>query len=279
MNQTKNLNSIKNTDHSLITVYHRSCTHTIEELREQQQPRLQQGHHQVLEMLRKLLTSVLAVDAIAGKLPSNARIWDKSHPSGEDLRNLVGVVLPEAATPPPDPNAPPDVGTVAVPTVAGVVTTPPVQVPSEPPFPEKPIFETPIYYSPSSPDFKQANFEMQCRDTLLSGDTTWDGLISQTDYAAFLTKYCIAESTCNPDEPLQFQTLSTSLQAAFTDPLCSSDGALCAVAPGQDFGYVYNKDTKYVVKGQIRDMCDSLFPLLGSFVAPTSGTSTAFVAN
>lgn len=225
----------------------------------------------VLAMLRTLLTSVLVVDAIAGKLSSNVRGWEKSHSSGEDLRNLIEDVLEEAETPPPD------VGAVAVPTIAGVPTMPPMEVPSEPPFPEKPIYETPIYYSPSSPDFKRANFEMQCRDTLLSGDSTWDELISQTDYAAFLTEYCISESTCNPDEPLEFQMLSASLQAAFTDPLCAEDDDLCAVAPGQDFGYVYNKDTMYVVKGQIRDMCDSLFPLLGSYVAPTSGTSPASV--
>jgi hypothetical protein len=148
---------------------------------------------------------------------------------------------------------------------AGIPTTAPI------------VHDAPIYYSPSAPEFKQANFEMECRDTLLSGDATWDELISQKDYAAFLTEYCISESTCSPDESLQFQTLPTSLQHAFTDPICSEDDS-CDVTGEQEFGYVYNKDTKEVVKIQIKDMCNSLFPLLGSFIAPTSGTSLLYIA-
>ena len=148
---------------------------------------------------------------------------------------------------------------------AGIPTTAPI------------VHDAPIYYSPSAPEFKRANFEMQCRDTLLSGDATWDELISQNDYAAFLTEYCISESTCSPDESLQFQTLPTSLQHAFTDPICSEDDT-CDVTGEQDFGYVYNKDTEEVVEIQIKDICDSLFPLLGSLVAPTSGTSLSYIA-
>ena len=208
---------------------------------------------------------MLLVDAIAGKISSNVRVWEKLLPSREDLRNLVEDVSTEPETPPQDPNA-------------GVPTTSPMEAPSEPPFPEQPIYETPIYYSPSSPEFKRADFEMLCRDTLLSDGSTWDELISQTDYAAFLNTYCISESTCNPDKPLVFQMLSTSLQAAFTDPLCSADEDMCHVDSEEDFGYVYNKDTKFVVKGQIRNMCDSLFPLVGSYIAPTSGTSPASIA-
>lgn len=157
-------------------------------------------------------------------------------------------------------------------------TTPPVIQPVY----ERPVFEKPIVFSPinNHPSWKDKKdddswlgeeaFIGECEDELLSPSDTGDGLISQHDFAEFLTDYCIWQGVCKPKDTLQFDALPTPIQRAFVAPLCAS-GTDCLDEIEPEFGYTYNHDTQDEVEEQIKGICSSLYPLLGDYAAPTPG--------
>jgi hypothetical protein len=205
---------------------------------------------------------VLITNTIAGKLPSGVRGDKELAARGESFRRLQPVDLTASGLT--------DVLSYQSPSYAQnpafVPTSVPKFAPSAPPLLESPAYISPSYTSMS----KREKFEKLCHDTLLSANVSSDQLISQHDFAAFLTSYCILESICGESDQLQFEMLPTPLQLAFIDPLCEKQ-PVCLVEEQPEFGFVVNPASTDVVNVQITTMCNLLFPLLGDYVGPTPG--------
>jgi hypothetical protein len=141
----------------------------------------------------------------------------------------------------------------------------------------------PILYdesSSSSTEKDSKRFEKECSKCLLSAAVTDDALISQHEFANFLTKYCHWDGVCQMDEILHFDMLPSPIQSAFVSPLChdsnsnsmsANEGIWCIDETKNDFGYIYNDETKKEAEKQIYDLCASLYPLVGEFVKGTMG--------
>ena len=236
-------------------------------------------------MLTKLTIVLLVAHAFAGNLPAGVRDWKEFASMGEEERLLEDQKSPQAPT-------------YQSPSYGYNPTWPPMSAPVqkydkpvyespvyyEPaPKTEKPIYESPVYYEPTpktekpayeSPVYyeptKREDFEKECHDNLLSKDVTWDELISQHEFAAFLTSYCISEFVCDKGDELEFVMLPTLVVLAFAVPVCANE-PLCLIEAEEEFGFVYNKASKDLAETQITEMCNSLFPLLVDFVAHTPG--------
>lgn len=205
---------------------------------------------------------VLITNAIAGKQQSGVRGDKEFAARGESFRRLQPVDLTAGVLS--------NVVSYETPIYALSPAFVPTSVPKFAPS-ERPLLESPAYISPSYTSMnKREKFEKLCRDTLLSANVSSDQLISQNDYAAFLTSYCIMESVCGKTEQLQFEMLPTPLQLAFIDPLCEKQ-PLCLVEEQPEFGFVVNPASTDIVNIQITAMCNLLFPLLGAYVGPTPG--------
>lgn len=138
-----------------------------------------------------------------------------------------------------------------------------------------PVADTnPTYFASHPKSGKERDkFEKECYSYLLAKHVVNDELISQHDFAAFLTEYCQWERVCAKNEKLEFGMLPSPIQLAFVDPLCGSRSAtvMCLVESDQDFGYVYNSSTIDATETQIAAICESLYPLVGEYVESTPG--------
>ena len=156
-------------------------------------------------------------------------------------------------------------------------TSPPKFAPVETPTDvSPPVADTnPTYFASHPTSGKERNkFEKECYSYLLAKHVVKDDLISQHDFAAFLTDYCQWESVCAKNEKLEFGMLPSPIQLIFMDPLCGSSRsatAMCLVESDQDFGYVYNASTIDATETQIAEICESLYPLVGEYVKSTPG--------
>jgi hypothetical protein len=221
---------------------------------------------------RIILLSIIAVSSTAALFP-DGRIGSRHRITSSVDRDERQLQLyptspsyphysPHATTMQPSPEAPQS--SPAVPTLARKTnpTFAPVTV-------EAPIAVSPVYYYAAK---ERADFEEYCVAYLISRYFTRDGLISQLDFAFFLTEYCAKESKmCEKDEDLKFSMLPTPIQLVFLGPLCAGK-SLCLVEIAPEFGYVYNDETKEVVKIQMMELCSSLYPLIvGEYAAPAIG--------
>ena len=215
-----------------------------------------------MTMLRCFGIIVLLSNAIAGKLLLGVRGGKEFTARGESFRLLQPVDFAAGELPGALPYGSPSYAQSP-----NFVPTPvPKFAPSAPPLSESPAYTSPSYTSMN----KREKFEKLCHDTLLSANVSSDQLISQNDYAAFLTSYCISESVCGESEQLQFEMLPTPLQLAFIDPLCENQ-PVCIVEEQPEFGFVVNPASADLVNSQITALCNLLFPLLEDYVGTTPG--------
>ena len=130
----------------------------------------------------------------------------------------------------------------------------------------------------------QAEFVEQCTSALLSDDTLDDGIISQDEFADFLTGYCISLNVCDPDTELDFDNLSVELQLVFVWSICDQPEDLererCLDSlkdMGGRFGYDMSAETFSIVEMEVKQLCFQAYPysllmgLLPPTVTPTTG--------
>lgn len=130
----------------------------------------------------------------------------------------------------------------------------------------------------------QAEFVEQCTFALLSDDAVDDGLISQDEFANFLTGYCILLNFCDPATEFDFESLSVQLQLAFVLFICDQPEDLererCLDSlndMGGEFGYDMSAETFSVVEMEVKQLCSQAYPhslmmgLLPPTVTPTTG--------
>lgn len=143
---------------------------------------------------------------------------------------------------------------------------------------ESPVYEEPSYIQPhdSSSGKEQKKFEKECYNYLLSNYVTDDELISQHDFADFLTEYCYWEGVCDKGETLKFEMLPSPVQIAFAGPLCEGE-SMCIEEVEESFGYVYKKGTYDETETQISDLCETIYPLVGKYVSSTPGEQRQLV--
>ena len=143
---------------------------------------------------------------------------------------------------------------------------------------ESPTYEEPSYIQAhnSSPGNDRSKFEKECYYYLLSKYVTDDELISQHDFASFLTEYCRWEEVCDKGETLEYEMLPSPIQIAFADPLCEGEN-ICIKEGQENFGYVYNKSTYHETETQIEVLCKNLYPLVGQYVSSTPGKKTRLI--
>eukprot|EP00804_Cyclotella_cryptica_P015296 CCRYP_005407-RB/>CCRYP_005407-RB protein AED:0.31 eAED:0.31 QI:300/1/1/1/1/1/4/241/1227 len=67
------------------------------------------------------------------------------------------------------------------------------------------------------------SFVHECTHYLLSPDSVRDGIVSQIEFAEFLTYRCVEEGLCNNESNLTFQELDVSLQLEFILGACQDD--------------------------------------------------------
>ena len=139
--------------------------------------------------------------------------------------------------------------------------------------------ESPVYIQPhdSTPGGEQAKFEKECHSYLLSKYATDDELISQHDFADFLTEYCRWEGVCEKGERLKFEMLPSPIQIAFADPLCEGE-TMCIEKSDENFGYVYKKGFYDETETQIAGLCETMYPLVGQYVSNVSGEQWQFLS-
>lgn len=144
---------------------------------------------------------------------------------------------------------------------------------------ESPSYVEPSYIQPNdtTPGNERSKFEKECYAYLLSKYVTDDELISQHDFASFLTEYCRWENVCDKSETLEFEMLPSPIQIAFADPLCEGEN-MCIKEGQEDFGYVYNKSTYDETETQIASLCATLYPLVGQYVSSTPGKKRDYSA-
>lgn len=120
-----------------------------------------------------------------------------------------------------------------------------------------------------------AAFEQACITTLLNPPVTSDGFISQFDFANFIRSYCISQQACPAGFQLEFFNLPIRVQLAFA---FSCEIPHCDIATnGNEFGFNYTMNRRILVDPAVRQLCGSLYPLVGDFVAPTLSKSKAVV--
>lgn len=130
----------------------------------------------------------------------------------------------------------------------------------------------------------QAEFVEQCTFVLLSDDTVDDGLISQDEFADFLSGYCIFLNVCDPDTEFDFESLSVQLQLAFVLFICDQPEDLererCLDSlndMGEQFGYDMSAETFSSLELEVKQLCSQAYPhsllmgLLPPTVTPTTG--------
>lgn len=128
-------------------------------------------------------------------------------------------------------------------------------------------------------------FVNQCTTHLLSDDTVTGDLISQEEFAQFLSNLCIEQQVCEEGTVLDFDNLSVELQLAFVSFLCNepteSEREDCLNAlkeSGISFGYdVNDEEDVEVLESEIQQLCaDAYLYAMRSGILPlTMGTYCA----
>jgi hypothetical protein len=123
-------------------------------------------------------------------------------------------------------------------------------------------------------------FVDECTSFLLSDDTLDDGLISQDEFASFLSDYCILLGVCSADTELEFQNLSVELQLSFLLFICDQPQELereeCLdsfVSEGGEFGYDLSLNEFAVVETEVEQLCSQSFQYasITGLLPPTVG--------
>lgn len=118
-----------------------------------------------------------------------------------------------------------------------------------------------------------AAFSAACTSELLSPAVTSDTLISQTEFANFILNYCISQQVCRRGDQLTYGDLPIALQLAFLNPNCQAPHCNPDTSAAQ-FGYLYTPATQTAVETSIGQLCDTIYPLAGDFVAATPRKSS-----
>jgi hypothetical protein len=123
-------------------------------------------------------------------------------------------------------------------------------------------------------------FVDECTSFLLSGDTLDDGLISQDEFANFLSGYCILLGACSTDTELEFMNLSVELQLSFLLFICDQPTDLereqcldSLVSDGGEFGYDLSVNELATVEMEVEQLCSQSFQYasLTGLLPPTVG--------
>jgi hypothetical protein len=115
---------------------------------------------------------------------------------------------------------------------------------------------------------QETDFVDECKSFLLSDDTLDDGLISQDEFANFLTEYCISLNVCDNAgvTNFEFQNLSVELQLSFLLFICDQPQDLerkkcldSLVNEGGEFGYDLSVNEFALVEMEIEQLCSQSF--------------------
>ena len=141
----------------------------------------------------------------------------------------------------------------------------------------KPV-SSPIYGEEQSPTYEQSyasslrkeKFTRDCHDYLLSKHVTEDKLVSQNDFADFITEYCQWEKVCDKSETLTFEMLPSTIQLVFAGPICEGE-PMCSDEDQELFGYMLDANTYDETERLLTSMCETLYRFIGKYTAPTHG--------
>lgn len=113
---------------------------------------------------------------------------------------------------------------------------------------------------------EQSDFVDQCSAALLSDDVIQDGLISQDEFAAFLSNYCAQANLCDAGSQVDFTELSMQLQLSFVLLICDqpeeSERELCLdslIDSGEEFGYNVSEETNVDMEQEVGELCSQSY--------------------
>lgn len=127
-----------------------------------------------------------------------------------------------------------------------------------------------------------------CRSYLLAPETLDDGLVSQSDFAAFLLDHCRSQQLCQHRFRLAFENLDVSIQLKFINGICRHGAEIserfeCILElnsmyiEGNRFGFLAGDPQ---LEWRVGEMCSDSFPEVAAMgLTKSAGERCAFVYN
>ena len=125
-----------------------------------------------------------------------------------------------------------------------------------------------------------------CRSYLLAPETVEDGLVSQSDFAAFLLEHCRSQQLCQHRFRLVFENLDVSIQLKFINGICRygaevSDRFECILelnsmyVEGNRFGFLTGDPQ---LEWRVEEMCSASFSEVAAMgLTRSEGERSAFL--